>query len=522
MDMFRGTRFWLSMTVPQRLRLKELIKQYGGSVVLTEREADVKLVDPKRKDLPRDTFSYQYVDDSIRNGRLEDIEKYGAGPSGPRPMGATNIAPKSTRSFFTLEEDQILHDWVAHIKKEPGAPVQGNAIYQELAELSAVSQSSMAILAHPLSYEEILQRAPSKGDRPKTLPTRTSSTNLVAKPSSSRMPQAASPAPAQTAAANNTERVQASVPELSEQQQPSISPLKRKAVDAPAAAGPSPRRPRHESPEFQPESPHMTAVPTAVTHSENPPVPERPSPPKSGSSHIISGPPGPLAGLGIPEIFPTSDPTAQTPRRVSHESPPHPADVTEQAEIFPTSNPPAHTPRRISHEAPPHPANVKEQAARPASSRPKGDNAFAQSGRFKKKEKQEPKPKPLVKDVFQDPVDPIFLELPFLPPSPVQEVTDIESWIDQRVARGAKEYHVLTALHCASMDPERADKVLQYLTAGKGIPNDMPGVWTAEDDECVQAMEHSKVQRVLTKHGTQAYQERWDFLNLAEGTGLIE
>jgi telomeric repeat-binding factor 2-interacting protein 1 len=67
-----------------------------------------------------------------------------------------------------------------------------------------------------------------------------------------------------------------------------------------------------------------------------------------------------------------------------------------------------------------------------------------------------------------------------------------------------------------------ADKVLEYLTAGKGIPDDMRGVWTAEDDECLQAEEYSRVQRALTKHGEEAYKERWEYLSLARQTGLIE
>lgn len=50
-------------------------------------------------------------------------------------MGASNIPTKSTRSFFTLEEDQIVFDWVEHLGQEPGAPVQGNKIYQDLSEL---------------------------------------------------------------------------------------------------------------------------------------------------------------------------------------------------------------------------------------------------------------------------------------------------------------------------------------------------------------------------------------------------
>lgn len=50
-------------------------------------------------------------------------------------MGASNIPTKSTRSFYTLKEDQILFDWVENFEQEPGAPIQGNKIYQDLSEL---------------------------------------------------------------------------------------------------------------------------------------------------------------------------------------------------------------------------------------------------------------------------------------------------------------------------------------------------------------------------------------------------
>ncbi|CAG7938320.1 unnamed protein product [Penicillium nalgiovense] len=135
MNLFQGARFWLSLTVPQRPRFKELIKQYGGTVVLMEKDADVKLVDHTRKDLPSDTFSYQYVERSINKGRLEDLEAHRAGPSAPRPMGASNIPTKSTRSFYTLKEDQLLFDWVEAYAQEQTVPVQGNKIYQDLGEL---------------------------------------------------------------------------------------------------------------------------------------------------------------------------------------------------------------------------------------------------------------------------------------------------------------------------------------------------------------------------------------------------
>jgi telomeric repeat-binding factor 2-interacting protein 1 len=149
------------------------------------------------------------------------------------------------------------------------------------------------------------------------------------------------------------------------------------------------------------------------------------------------------------------------------------------------------------------------------------------SGRFKK---QEPKPKSTVSNPFRGPIDPVFLELPFLPSSPASEATDedaeetpdVDSWIDQRLARGFDENHVFDALRCTSMVPEMADKVLELLAAGEGIPDNIPGVWTTEDDRCLQAEEQKEVQRALSKHGAEAFGERWEYFRMARQTGLID
>jgi telomeric repeat-binding factor 2-interacting protein 1 len=50
-------------------------------------------------------------------------------------MGASNIPTKSTRSFYTLKEDQLLFDWVEAYGQEQTVPIQGNKIYQDLGEL---------------------------------------------------------------------------------------------------------------------------------------------------------------------------------------------------------------------------------------------------------------------------------------------------------------------------------------------------------------------------------------------------
>lgn len=498
MNLFQGARFWLSLTVPQRQRFKELIKQYGGTVVLMGKDADVKLVDHTRdhtrKDLPSDTFSYQYVERSINKGRLEDLEAHRVGPSAPRPMGASNIPTKSTRTFFTLKEDQMLFDWVEHFGQ--GAPVQGNRIYQDFSELfpshpwqSWRSRYTKHLRGKgrpgggtPLSFDDILQSAPIQGERPKTLPARTSPKDSTTE-SSSKVPRLAPPAPVQASTSNSPKRKRDPVPESPSQRRRDVSPMKRRAIEDSATAGPSSRRPRPDSRGPQPESSNMTATPPFTAR------PERGSP--SVSSYT-----GPLQGLGIPDLFPVPNPSIQTPHRVTRETSQRPANVT----------------------GPPAP---------PAPPRPLGDNAFAQSGLFKK---QVPNPRPPVTDIFEDPVDPMFLELPFLPSSPASEVADddisdlpdVDTWIDQRLALGAKESHVFDALRCTSMVPEMADKVLKYLTAGKGIPEDMPGVWTAEDDSCLQAEEYSRVQRVLTKHGAEAYSDRWEYFSMARQTGLTE
>lgn len=123
-------------------------------------------------------------------------------------------------------------------------------------------------------------------------------------------------------------------------------------------------------------------------------------------------------------------------------------------------------------------------------------------------------------------IDPLFLELPFLPSSPEPEedvpAQDIDAWIDHRLRTGRAKTveQVIDALRCASMDPDIADEVLRYLVAGKGIPADIPGVWTAEDDRCIEGMDAREVDRVLKKHGMQFVNIRWEYLGMARAAGF--
>ncbi|CAG7922056.1 unnamed protein product [Penicillium olsonii] len=647
--LFRGARFWLSQTVPQRLKLKEDINKHGGIVVLLERDSDVMIVDHKRKNLPHDTYSYQYVELSIAKGKLEDLEDHRAGPSAPRPMGASNIPTKSKRSIFTLEEDRIVYDWIQHFGKTPGAPIKGVKLYQDLSELvtynltiplcSRINQEQFP--SHPwqswrsrytknlidkprpgggesLTLDEILQRAPSQASRPKILPTRVSEPTPPLKVE----PKALSRVPA--LAQHNTnnsnskrKRDSGPGPQSPNQSRTGIPPSKRLAVEEPApsrspsieirppqltprdtttpiprpvpvqaspstssisqpnagigitepATSRSPRtpitrsrsRPSSKRPEATKELPAPAPLPSrpagdnAVANSAPAPAEPAEPAPTPAPAKAPSRPPGnnafaTLAPAPAPAPAPfrhagettvaksapapaaPAEPTP-TPTPAKAKAPPRPPGNNAFAKLAPAPAPAPLAPPAPPSRPPWNNASAKSPAPAPAPappSRPPGDNAFAKSARFNK---QITKDRPPPKDPFKEPfdIDPAFLELPFLPSSPAPEpaedapeIPDIETWMDERLARGAHESHIFEALQCTSMEPTMADKVLKYLSTGKGIPRNVRGVWTPEDDQCLESQEHAKVQRALTKHGMEAYMARWDYFCGARESGFIE
>lgn len=130
---------------------------------------------------------------------------------------------------------------------------------------------------------------------------------------------------------------------------------------------------------------------------------------------------------------------------------------------------------------------------------------------------------------LENEVDNLFLELPFFPATPTPEPEeerssqpDIDDWIDDHIrsGRAQNDAQVIEALRCTSMDPGLADKIIGNLVAGKGIPDDMPGVWTSEDDRCLEGANARDIERVLEKHGTDYFNVRWEYLGLARDAGL--
>ncbi|KAK4695772.1 hypothetical protein P7C71_g2030, partial [Lecanoromycetidae sp. Uapishka_2] len=118
--LFQDIKFWLSHKVPQRAKFVNDVN--GGEVVPLEKQADVIIVDHVRKELPPGSHSYQFIEKSVRNGVLEDLNDHKAGPppGQTRSIGSIIQPPKGTRQKFTLEDDRILWNWVQKTPQKLG------------------------------------------------------------------------------------------------------------------------------------------------------------------------------------------------------------------------------------------------------------------------------------------------------------------------------------------------------------------------------------------------------------------
>ena len=132
---------------------------------------------------------------------------------------------------------------------------------------------------------------------------------------------------------------------------------------------------------------------------------------------------------------------------------------------------------------------------------------------------------------IQDQLDPLFLELPFLPPSPEpddgeesdeEDLPDVDGWIARQLARGiTDEATIIDVLRSVTMNQDLADKVLENWDPSTSIPDNVRGIWTAEDDKGLEATDGRDVERVITKHGEDFTNTRWEYLRMARERGLL-
>lgn len=107
----------------------------GGEIVKLEKNADMMIVDHmKRAGVrpPPGSYSWQWIDTSVKNGFLEDKDDYlAARPKGtPREAGASEKT-KLGRTPFSKLDDRVLTKWVM-AEESLQNPTSGNAIYHAL------------------------------------------------------------------------------------------------------------------------------------------------------------------------------------------------------------------------------------------------------------------------------------------------------------------------------------------------------------------------------------------------------
>lgn len=130
--LFDGLKFWIAMRCPMRSSFIEQIKSNGGQIVPLEKHADHLIADHARKDNPPGSISYRFIEQSVRNGVLEDPEDHLAGPPAGEIREVASARPtKGTRNPFTPDEDRQLYKWAKDHERK-GGRVLGNEIYKQL------------------------------------------------------------------------------------------------------------------------------------------------------------------------------------------------------------------------------------------------------------------------------------------------------------------------------------------------------------------------------------------------------
>jgi len=89
---------------------------------------------------------------------------------------------------------------------------------------------------------------------------------------------------------------------------------------------------------------------------------------------------------------------------------------------------------------------------------------------------------------------------------------DVDAYIDKKIVQGYKQQDVIEALRCTSFRPALADLVLLEQKAGKGVPNDLAGVWTIAEDEMVEGGDSRLLRKLEDKHTYEECNNRLKFL----------
>ncbi|MCJ1430782.1 hypothetical protein MMC27_000132 [Xylographa pallens] len=639
--LFQGVKFWFSHRVPSRSTFIEQVKANGGEVVSLEKFADLKIVDHIRQDNGPGTYSYQYIERSIRNGALEDLDDHHAGPAknSIRPAGAIGQPTKGTRTPFTAADDQVIYDLVDETERKGGA-TSGNEIYKQLGQINprhtwqSWRERWVKILSNKPRPARVPANAPptpptdqpegitNKMPRITAMPVTTAFTAedgkallTVAESIGNILPENDEEA-WQTWADNYPHHSahewrnfwKANIRPIHLKQQKVIKAAKQKQAESVVDGNATNKTLEHKNVTLQ--------TSREMVSTENLPLSERPSTPvlskHRGSREATVDPLDEnsidsTTGADLTIVSKSSkrkrdDLVQEAPRSSPpnlQQSPYSKRRRSETGPSIPKEIP--STPERSSlsirrHPLTPVPYNIikleEESDIESAAENESGDYDEVPEQPASQSLSEPEQALAEMRDVFKDPRRLMDFEIPALeggwdendfqadpydeleiaetnnrredtqailqgqtpafdfsvpepdegwdllmqpppssPPIPVDEagyyannegseelmdeeemIAILEKWLDTRMESGVDAEILGLALKSTNNDPELADIVLESLERNEGVPTDIRGIWTEEDDECLDAVDARKINAMIEKHGQEGLDRRYEFL----------
>jgi hypothetical protein len=110
--------------------MPNIVQANGGTVVPLENRADILIADhAKPKFAPPGSYSWKFIEDSVKNGFIQIKDRYliGLDPDVPRPAGGGGGGLRTTRTPFTDADDAVVAKWVLSRSNRTG-----NKIFQDL------------------------------------------------------------------------------------------------------------------------------------------------------------------------------------------------------------------------------------------------------------------------------------------------------------------------------------------------------------------------------------------------------
>lgn len=93
------------------------------------------IVDHALKGSPPGSYSWTYIEDTIKTGTVVDPEEHRAGPAVGTSRAVGSFVPgKKGRTPFTAEDDRLLAEYITRSEKK-GVHVKGNAVYEGFEKL---------------------------------------------------------------------------------------------------------------------------------------------------------------------------------------------------------------------------------------------------------------------------------------------------------------------------------------------------------------------------------------------------